>query len=208
MKEKNIYQRMLEATQKISKVKKNLEVGLGKNQYKAVGEKDVLNAVKPIEVECGIYSYPKERKVIDTNVLTTTKEYNGQTTESKQLFMRLEVIYRFVNVDKPDEFIDITTYGDGVDSQDKAPGKAMTYADKYALLKAYKIETGEDPDKEPSQNLKKVNKTIKKATESQISMILSLVNDVDSMLKYYGLEKIEDLTIEQASEIISKKRGK
>lgn len=208
MKEKNIYQRMLEATQKISKVKKNLEVGLGKNQYKAVGEKDVLNAVKPIEFECGIYSYPKERKVIDTNVLTTTKEYNGQTTESKQLFMRLEVIYRFVNVDKPDEFIDITTYGDGVDSQDKAPGKAMTYADKYALLKAYKIETGDDPDKEPSQNLKKVNKTIKKATESQISMILSLVNDVDSMLKYYGLEKIEDLTIEQASEIISKKRGK
>lgn len=208
MKEKNIYQRMLEATQKISKVKKNLEVGLGKNQYKAVGEKDVLNAVKPIEVECGIYSYPKERKVIDTNVLTTTKEYNGQTTESKQLFMRLEVIYRFVNVDKPDEFIDITTYGDGVDSQDKAPGKAMTYADKYALLKAYKIETGDDPDKEPSQNLKKVNKTIKRATESQISMILSLVNDVDSMLKYYGLEKIEDLTIEQASEIISKKRGK
>lgn len=197
---------MLEATQKISKVNKNLEVGLGKNQYKAVGEKDVLNAVKPIEIECGIYSYPKERKVIDTNILTTTKEYNGQTTESKQLFMRLEVTYRFVNVDKPEEYIDITTYGDGVDSQDKAPGKAMTYADKYALLKAYKIETGDDPDKEPSTNLKEIAKP--KATQKQIDIILTLVDDIESMLKYYKIDKIEDLTIEQASEIISKKGKK
>ena len=206
MKEKNIYQRMLEATQKISNVKKNLEVGLGKSQYKAVGERDVLNAVKPIEIECGIYSYPKERKVIDTNILTTTKEYNGQTVESNQLFMRLEVTYRFVNVDNPEEYVDITTYGDGVDSQDKAPGKAMTYADKYALLKAYKIETGDDPDKEPSGNLKSVIKP--KATKKQIELILTLVDDVDGMLKYYKIDKIEDLTVEQASEIISKKGKK
>ena len=206
MKEKNIYQKMLEATQKISNVKKNLEVGSGKNQYKAVGERDVLNAVKPIEMECGIYSYPKERKVIDTNVLTTTKEYNGQTVESKQLFMRLEVVYRFVNVDKPEEYIDITTYGDGVDSQDKAPGKAMTYADKYALLKAYKIETGDDPDKDPSENLKSVSKP--KATKKQLEIIVALVDDIESMLKYYKIDKIEDLTIEQASEIISKKGKK
>ena len=206
MKEKNIYQKMLEATQKISNVKKNLEVGSGKNQYKAVGERDVLNAVKPIEMECGIYSYPKVRKVIDTNVLTTTKEYNGQTVESKQLFMRLEVVYRFVNVDKPEEYIDITTYGDGVDSQDKAPGKAMTYADKYALLKAYKIETGDDPDKDPSENLKSVSKP--KATKKQLEIIVALVDDIESMLKYYKIDKIEDLTIEQASEIISKKGKK
>jgi len=54
-------------------------------------------------------------------------------------------------VDKPEEYLDITTYGDGIDSQDKAPGKAMTYGDKYALLKAYKIRTGEDPDANESE---------------------------------------------------------
>ena len=54
--------------------------------------------------------------------------------------------------------MEITTYGDGVDSQDKAPGKAMTYSDKYALLKAYKIQTGDDPDQnasEPMTNFQK-----------------------------------------------------
>ena len=27
----------------------------------------------------------------------------------------------------------------------------MTYADKYALMKAYKISTGDDPDQDPSK---------------------------------------------------------
>ena len=154
----NIYQKMLEATNRINRVAKNLKVGVGNSQYKAVGEADVLEAVKPIEVELGIYSFPLSRKIIDTNVFTTTSEYNGKTTEKNNLFMRLETVYRFINTDNPDEFVDITTYGDGVDPQDKAPGKAMTYSDKYALLKAYKIETGEDPDQKASEPMKKADR--------------------------------------------------
>ena len=151
----NIYEKMLKATDSINKVAKNLKVGVGQNQYKAVGEADVLEAVKPIEVELGIYSYPKDRKIIETNVFTTTSEYNGKITEKNTLFIRIETTYRFVNTEKPEEYIEVTTYGDGVDTQDKAPGKAMTYSDKYALLKAYKIETGDDPDQHVSQNMKR-----------------------------------------------------
>ena len=58
--------------------------------------------------------------------------------------MRIEITYRFINIDNPSEFIDIKSYGDGLDTGDKAPGKAMTYGDKYALMKAYKISTGDD----------------------------------------------------------------
>ena len=57
-------------------------------------------------------------------------------------------------METPADFIDIVSYGDGVDPQDKAPGKAMTYADKYALMKAYKIITGDDPDQYYSADLK------------------------------------------------------
>ena len=149
----NIYEKMLAVTQEISTVAKNLSVGDGRNQYKAVSEGDVLAAVKPIEAKYGIYSYPKSRVVIDSGEMTSVSTYNGTTKETKRLFLRVETVYRFVNVENPDEWIDITTYGDGVDTQDKAPGKAMTYADKYALLKAYKIQTGDDPDQNYSQPL-------------------------------------------------------
>lgn len=210
----NIYQKMLKATEKINKVAKNLKVEIGKSSsYKAVGEADVLEAVKPVEIELGIYSYPVKREIIETQVLDVVKEYNGTRTESKQLFMRLEVTYRFVNVDKPQEYIDITTYGDGVDSQDKAPGKAMTYADKYALLKAYKIETGEDPDKEPSGELKatqKQTRAISKATSNQIETLKKMYSEeeLQKALSLVKKEKLEDMTVYEASNLISKRAKK
>lgn len=147
----NIYEKLAGVTAELSSVAKNLNVNVGKGSYKAVGEADVLAAVKPLEQKYGIYSYPVKREIIDKDVITTTSVYNGNTSEKSQFFMRLETVYRFVNIEKPDEFVDVTTYGDGIDNGDKAPGKAMTYSDKYALLKAYKIITGDDPDQQGSE---------------------------------------------------------
>lgn len=210
----NIYQKMLLATAQIEKVAKNLKVEMGRGSYKAVSEADVLAAVKPIEIEHGIYSFPVARNVIETATLTTSKEYQGNKTESNQLFMRLETVYRFVNTEKPDEFIDITTYGDGIDSGDKAPGKAMTYADKYALLKAYKIETGDDPDKEGSAELKKVDNAKKveaKADRIDEKTFAKIVSDMTqtevlATQEYFKVKSLADLTKEQAA-MIMKRRG-
>lgn len=154
----NIYQKMLAITAEISNVAKNLKVGFGQSSYKAVGEADVLAAVKPVEEKYGVYSYPYSREIVDSGEMVNVKEYNGEKKESRQLYIRVATVYRFVNVDKPEEFIDIASYGDGVDTQDKAPGKAMTYSDKYALLKAYKIMTGDDPDQNASGELKGRNR--------------------------------------------------
>ena len=146
----NIYEKMAKITLEIETVGKNLEVELpGGRGYKAVGEGDVLRAVKPVEEKYGVYSYPVERQIVESGEIVNT--YKDK--EKKSLFVRIETRYRFVNIEKPDEYIEIVTYGDGVDSQDKAPGKAMTYADKYALLKAYKIQTGDDPDADGSGEL-------------------------------------------------------
>lgn len=146
----NIYEKMSEITAEIAAVAKNLNVGYGRSQYKAVGEADVLAAVKPIEKKYKIYSYPVSRNIIESGVMTSVK---NDGTEIRQNYLRIETVYRFVDVEKPEDYIDITTYGDGVDAQDKAPGKAMTYGDKYALLKAYKIITGDDPDQSASNSM-------------------------------------------------------
>lgn len=205
----NIHQKMLEATMKIERVKKSLSVSTGKSSYKAVSEGDVLSAVKPIEIELGIYSYPYHRIITETAVLVNVKTYNGEVTERKEQFMRIETIYRFVNVDNPTDYVDVTTYGDGIDSGDKAPGKAMTYADKYALLKAYKIETGDDPDQEGSKEYTKVEKTEKPSLISgvQAELILKSVTGPDHLakiLEYYGVDDVMKLNTTQGSQIINK----
>lgn len=148
----NIYEKMLAITSELTIVAKNLQVGEGKFAYKAVGEADILAAVRPLEEKYKIYSYPAKRQIIETGEMETK-------SGNKNIYLRVETTYRFVNVEKTDEYVEIIAYGDGVDSQDKAPGKAMTYADKYALMKAYKIMTGDDPDQHASEELKSQNKS-------------------------------------------------
>ena len=171
----NIYKKMSAITAELTAVAKNLNVGIGKAAYKAVGEADVLAAVKPLEEKHGVYSYPYSRKIVEADLVTTTSEYQGKVTEKTNRYLRIVTVYRFVNIDNPDEYIDITTYGDGIDPQDKAVGKAMTYSDKYALLKAYKIITGEDPDQFKSEE----GKTEKKLTFREKVIITAKEKGID-----------------------------
>ena len=144
----NIYQKMANVTAELQTVAKNLDVETGKGKsYKAVSERDIIDAVKPLEVKHGIYSYPCNREILESQTLESETQYGVKTT----FFSRIKTIYRFVNVEDPADFIETVTFAEGIDSQDKGSGKAMTYADKYALMKAYKISTGDDPDQEVSK---------------------------------------------------------
>ncbi|MBR3277401.1 MAG: ERF family protein [Lachnospiraceae bacterium] len=183
----NIYEKMSAITREIADVAKNLEVEINeRTKYKAVGEYDVLKAVKPIEHKYGVYSFPAHREIVESGEIVNSTKYG----EKRSLFVRIEVIYRFVNVEKPEEYVEVFSYGDGVDSQDKASGKAMTYADKYALLKAYKIQTGEDPDAEGSNELLEKNLSKDLASDSEKATFRALCGkagvDPHDVLKAIG----------------------
>lgn len=211
-KELNIYEKMSLITTEMAVIEKKLQVEMTKTKsYKAVSERDVLDNVKPLESKYRVYSYPLKREITDKDTLVKETEYNGNVTRTNTLFMRLSTVYRFINMDKPEEYIDIDTFGDGLDTGDKAPGKAMTYADKYALMKAYKISTGDDPDKEasPEQGYKK-SKTIRKGDE-EINLditkdFMELLNetgtDMDRLLNNYGVDNYNLLTDEQKIDAI------
>lgn len=155
IKKMNIYEKLSEITNELGYVAKNLEVSTGKDKsYKAVSEVDVLAAIKPLEYKYRVYSYPYSREILESNLLETESEYQGKVNKKTTFMTRICTVYRFVNIDNPTEYIDITSFAEGIDAQDKGSGKAMTYSDKYALLKSYKISTGEDPDVKASEEIK------------------------------------------------------
>ena len=176
IKELNIFEKLSCITSELSNVAKNLEVGYGQSKYNAVGEADVLRAIKPLEAKYRIYSFPYQRTIIDSGFIDTAKG-------AKQLYERIEVVYRFVNIDKPEEYINITSYGDGLDVGDKSVGKAMTYADKYALMKAYKIITGEDPDQNASEPLANKKEIINPQLLTKAQDLKIDLNNLASYLK-------------------------
>ena len=149
----NIYQRMAAITAELQTVAKNLDVQTGGGKsYRAVSERDIIDAVKPLEAKYGVYSYPADRETVASEILESESTYGDKTTKKTTFYSRIRTIYRFVNVDDPRDYIDTVVFSVGLDSKDKGDGKAMTYGDKYALMKAYKISTGDDPDAEASKD--------------------------------------------------------
>lgn len=143
----NIYQKMAAITAELRTVAKNLNVETGNGKaYKAVAERDILDAVKPLEEKYGVYSYPFSRDTVESARLEQTTKYGTKTV----FYTRIKTIYRFVNIDDPTDYMETSSFSVGLDSGDKGDGKAMTYGDKYALMKGYKITTGDDPDQSAS----------------------------------------------------------
>ncbi len=126
----NVMQRMHLVMTQASYLAKEDKEGM---KYKIVSHDKVTALLRPLCVEAGILYYPLGGS------LKTKRD--GNTTEA-------EFIVRFVSIDNADDFVDVATFGHGVDQQDKGPGKAVSYGVKYALLKAFGLETGDDPDLE------------------------------------------------------------
>lgn len=191
--EMTLFEKMAAITAELKTVAKNLELVAGGGKYKAVSERDILDAVKPMEEKYRIYSYPVDREILESSMFQSESTYNGKTTTKTTFFTRIKTTYRFVDIDSPDEHIDMVTFAEGIDTQDKGSGKAMTYSDKYALMKAYKISTGDDPDQDPSEgdNYKKVSEN--KRQEKKVICSGCNKEITDAVLKNGGVMKKEEV---------------
>ena len=87
----------------------------------------------------------------------------------------------------------------------------MTYSDKYSLLKAYKIATGDDSDKEASHEKgysKEENKEFAKIFSEFQKLTIEQGTDIDKLKEYYKVDSTGELTIEQLKEIVAHLKGK
>jgi hypothetical protein len=128
-KQLNIYQRMLGVMADIDYIQKGPKSVNG--QYKFASHDQVTGSLHPYLVKHGILP-------------VTTVESESQEGNRTKVILLID----FVNVDLPTDKISVRYFGYGIDSGDKGPGKAISYAFKIACLKGFMLETGEDPDKD------------------------------------------------------------
>lgn len=156
----NLWQKISLIMSEVNYIQKKLTVGdpNGKNSYQGTGAKDVFTKVNESMVAHGVVCI-KKSFVFDRFYYEGEKTfYNkySKQTETIKTFQR-EVIGTYVghlvNIDNPEEREEISAIGQGIDSQDKASGKAQTYAMKQALLDTFVISTGTDTDNDHSDKI-------------------------------------------------------
>lgn len=135
--ENNILQRINAVQKEISYIQKDRSVSTGGGSYKAVSHDVVIAMLRPHLIKHGI---------VVTTTLADECHFDSAIEGSKQRLFHSTFTICFTNIDRPEDRIFVTLPAHALDSGDKAPGKAISYATKYALLKTFAIETGEDEE--------------------------------------------------------------
>ena len=193
----------------------------GKN-FRAISESAVLEVLNPLFSK---YNVAYDVLVIKTNLhlekLKAGKDQSGNLIE-KLLFVA-EVVVRLMIYDLDSErHFAFEGYGSGIDSGDKATGKALTAAVKYALFKGFRLQYSDDPDADASEDIEEVaeeapakkpeSKKEKKekeplATEAQLNYVKGLAvacgfSDEEFKEKYGYLPYDEKMPMRKARELI------
>ena len=133
----NIYQRINAVRKAITYIQKDKSVSAGSaGSYRAVTHDAVTGMVRQHLVEHGVIIAPTLIESV----------FHPKEEGAKQRLYSASYDVRFINMDAPDECVTIRIEAHALDNGDKAPGKAISYATKYAILKLFNIETGEDEE--------------------------------------------------------------
>ena len=140
-KPKNIYQRINAVMEEVQYVQKDKQVtGAGAN-YKAVTHDQVVSVAREALVKNGVMIYPNQIK----GEFLVMRDMNASPNPVKMGLYSGTYEVNFVGVDEGDK-ITVTVEAHANDNGDKAPGKALTYATKSAILKVLCLETGENEE--------------------------------------------------------------
>ena len=189
----NLYQKIQAVSNEVRNITKDMTVGTGNYSYKAVSDLDVTLAVKDAEKKYKIVSIPVKQELLNSEVIRIQKKNNE---EGLTYVDTIKMTVRIIDLEDTSQFIEVESFGKGIDTGDKGFGKASTYARKYALLNAYKIATGEDPDAEKS----KETTTAVTPSQKRIKVENYLNNNVmvlQSTLSHFNIGTIGDATEKQ-----------
>ena len=195
----NIYEKIALIMSEVDYIQKDDHVQFKTTNYKALSEEKITTIMHKQFVDHGLVVFPVEQEWTRLGDIT-----------------HVDVRYRIVNVENPEEYIEVVSCGDGFDTQDTGSGKAMTYAFKYMWLRTFEIPTGEDHDKTSTEEIE-ANKARVAAAQKARENVKVTGTQVDYAKKLceekgmagcpgYGSTKWEDMSIDQYTKAIEELR--
>lgn len=191
----------------ITKGRKNTQQG-----YAFRGIDDVYNFIQPLLAKHGVF--------MSAELLDDRHEERISKGGSAMMYRVLKMRYSFIAEDGSS--ISTDSVGEGMDSSDKASAKALSIAQKYAILQMFLVPT-EEPKPEPENDSHEVEpkpaddykKMTAGITELQRRELDKLLKDLDAagidpaeksdkVLEHFEVGSLGELTAPQADAVIKK----
>lgn len=147
----NIYQRINAVMKAVAYVQKDKAVsGMGAG-YKAVTHDQLVATIRQHVVAAGIaVTVSQTRGMFHEKGKKWDRDTKQEVPDSMRLYEG-EYDVSLVNIEDPTDRVTVHVEAHALDNGDKAPGKAMTYATKTAMLKLFWLETGENDESRAGQ---------------------------------------------------------
>ena len=186
----NIYEKLLKVQTEL-KCNKNQYNSFGKYKYRSC--EDILEAVKPL-----LEKNKLTLTLTDTIIPATEARFYVKAT-ARLIDIESEEISTIENT----AFAREDAEKKGMDGS-QITGTASSYARKYALNGLFLIDDTKDAD---TDEYHEQNNQVKLITKAQIKKLGELVDDIPAMLNYYKIDKIENMSYEDAKKTIERKEN-
>lgn len=140
----NVYQKINEVKKCVQRFGKDASTS-GKGAYKYTSGSQVLGAIKDTMENIGLLFIPVRTEHRGWTTFEYTNSYGDQKTD---FIVDGKIYYKWINIEDPSDCVDVEfdLYGQQNDIS-KAFGSALTYTERYMLLKSLGVPTDdEDPD--------------------------------------------------------------
>lgn len=180
--------------QEIKYVQKDSSISGGGANYKAVSHDQVVSVLRDSMVTNGIMVFPVQTEgefLIKRDLSVTPPVKMGLYSGSYDV--------NFVNIDNGEDSVTVSVQAHANDNGDKAPGKALSYAVKSAMLKVFSLETGENDESREEQ------RDINLISAEQVDQLFKLLCDVNGNYTDKGLKVCQAFKFGNLGEIKAKK---
>lgn len=191
----------------------------GKN-FRAISESAILEVLNPLFKHYNIgYEVIVKEKSLTIEKVKSGIDATGNLVE-KLIFVADCVVALTVFENDKLDYVNFEGWGSGVDAGDKATGKALTAAVKYALFKGFRLQYSDDPDADASEDIESIVKVAEKefkavktneplATEGQLNYIKGMAKDYgftdEDFKEKFGIFPYDSkISMRKAREIIEK----
>lgn len=168
----SLYQKLLELQKAV--------VGLSRdksgNSYQYVSGDKVLSIVRPKMDELGLLLVPEV-----TQCEFHREDYATSKGQKSEMFCNLAINFIWIDVENGEK-LEVQWASSGMNAWDKSLGSAITYAERYFLLKFFHIATDRDDVDAPKTAEEEMNDM---NWEAYINS-LSTVKELDDMWEQYG----------------------